>query len=109
MSYEVLLETPQSIFAVSRIFMKRSEADVVPRPGAYPCWAELNMFSDFVTERILERMRLIQVFLVASVSISGLRSAMSGVSVGFFGAGTNQRHFQCVGICLSVQNCTRQS
>ncbi len=60
------------------------------------------MCRDFVTERILERMRLIQVFLVASVSISGLRSAISGVSVDFFGAGANQRQFQCVGICLDV-------
>jgi hypothetical protein len=67
------------------------------------------MCRDFITERILERMRLIQVFLVASVSISGLRSAMSGVSMGFFEAGTNQRHFQCVGMCLSVQNRARQS
>ena len=109
MSYEVLLETPQSIFADSRIFMKRIEADMVPRPGTYPCCAELNMFRDLVTERILDKMRLIQAFLVASVSISGLRSAISGVSVGFFGAGTSQRHFQCVGMCLSVQNCARQS
>jgi hypothetical protein len=29
MSYEVLLDTPQSIFAVSGMLMKRSEADMV--------------------------------------------------------------------------------
>ena len=34
MSYDVLFEIPCSILAVSSMLMKRSEADMVPLPGA---------------------------------------------------------------------------
>ena len=47
-SYDVLLEIPWSILAVSSMLMKSSDADMVPRPGTYPCWAVLNMLKDLV-------------------------------------------------------------
>ena len=52
---------------------------------------------------------LVQTFLVASVSMSGLRSSISGVSVAFLGVGTNHLHLQWSGMVRLCQNCTIQS